>query len=206
MLETTLKPPAPTAALVEFKKNGLQLPENLSFEAWAEVGRKVQSNARSAPWILGDWLAHGQTHFGKSHWGNRIPDGLYDRVSKATGYAYQTLANAKHVCSKLPISKRRDGLTFGHALEIVARVPADEYGAWITRAVEGDGMTVKELREALRASKAEAAIEAEDKGVRSLLEVARQCVRDCSALAESSEPRTRAEAKKILLEAIRALS
>ena len=184
---------------------GLTLPDNLSYEDWSIVGRKLADTSRSVVWFLGDWLAHGHQHFSESHWGGRPPAELYARIAQETGYAEQTLQNARAVCKKLPVSRRRDNLTFSHAAEIVGRCedPAD-YEGWIDYVAQG-GVSVKALRTRLRQDGATVKAEANDVGVTTVLEITRQFVRDYQAEGDLT-PGMRVELRKILAPVLRDLS
>ena len=150
-------------------------------------------------WWIGDWLAYGDKSFTTDRAGSgRAAYGLHVEVARITGYAEQTLHNAKCVCVALPISRRREGLTFAHAAEIVGRADPKDHEEWIDRVVT-EGMSVKALREMLRAEKATVATESGDTRATSFLETTRQYVRDYLAAAgRSFTPAYRAELKKIL--------
>lgn len=146
-------------------------------------------------WWIGDWLAYGDKSFPTS---GRSAYGLHVEVARITGYAEQTLHNAKCVCTALPFSRRREGLTFGHAAEIVGRADPQDHDKWIDRVLK-EGLSVKALREELRADKSTVATEPGDTRAVSFLETTRQYVRDYLAAAgRSFTPAYRAELKKIL--------
>lgn len=168
------------------------------------IGRKVTEVTGAAMWMIGDWLAYGQAHYLDSHWGKRVPEELYARIAEETGYAVQTLANAKYVCCKLPFSRRREKLTFHHAAEIVGRVPDGQYEFWIEKTVR-EGYTVKGLRETLRRALSTVRLEPHDTGTKSFLEQARQFARDYAASREKFNPKMRVELRKVLEEVVRDL-
>lgn len=149
------------------------------------VGKRLSELAGATTWLIGDWLAYGQTHYLDSKWGKRVPDGLYEQVASETGMAIQTLTNAKYVCTALPLSLRREKLTFAHALEVVSRAPKGQYEFWVGKTVDED-LTVKALRERLRKATATHKEEPNDTGTKSFLETTRQFVRDYQSAADGS--------------------
>lgn len=42
---------------------GIALPEDMTFDAWLEVGRDLFRQRRDIDWQIGDWGAHGKRHF-----------------------------------------------------------------------------------------------------------------------------------------------
>lgn len=190
----------------ELHRNGLTLPARLPVEEWSSIGRRVADLAGSAAWVIGDFLAYGIATYKDNIWNNRVPDGLYEKFSSQTGLSIQTLQNAKYVCSALPISRRREKLTFAHAAEIVGRAPEGQVDFWIAKAVD-EGLSVKALREALRKSSAQHRDEPVDRGEPSFLEASRQYVRDYLASDPSSfTPAYRAELLRILEPVLRDLA
>jgi hypothetical protein len=185
---------------------GLSLPADLKYDDWVGVGRRVVELSKAATWLLGDWLVYGAQTYGASHWGGRVPHELYERLAQETGYAEQTLQNARCVCQKIPRSRRRDNVSFSHAVEIAGRVedPEDIEG-WLDF-VSAGGVTVKALREKLRAASAEAHPESGDVGVTTILETARQFSRDYLAAQPRITPVMRNELRKILSTTLRDLA
>jgi hypothetical protein len=166
-------------------RNGLQLPESLPQEQWVTLGSQISELAGSALWLVGDWLAFGQRYHGVEGY-KRLEHGIYAKVAESTGFSEQRLKNAKWVCSKVELSRRRDGLTFSAAEEIVARAAPNQIDFWIDKATtaKDDGRlpTAKNLREELRKSKAVYKQEPNDTGTTSSLAITDQYVRDMLAL------------------------
>jgi hypothetical protein len=46
---------------VEVSRTSLQLPENLSFEQWQDIGLTLHALEGSVMWWVGDWLRYGET-------------------------------------------------------------------------------------------------------------------------------------------------
>ena len=186
-------------------RQGLTLKPGLTREEWLSIGTKVGDLAGATSWVLGDFLAYGDQFYLDAKGAKRIPDGLYAEIATRTGFAEQTLRNLKYVCAALPLSRRRDKLTFSHAIEIVSRVSDEKQREqWIDRVVE-EGMSSKALREQIRKSQATHKEEPNDVGVSSFLETTRQYVRDFQAESSAFTPAYRQELLKILAPVLRDL-
>lgn len=102
---------------------GLQLQEDLAFEAWLSVGRRVLTISKASPWCIGDWLLYGQRSYGER----------YKTALEATDFDYQTLRNYAWVSRRFKMSRRRDNVSFQHHAEVAAlREP--EQDLWLGRA------------------------------------------------------------------------
>jgi hypothetical protein len=122
--------------------------QELSFEEWAEQGRRLGVMGRAAGWWVGDWLTFGNLAYGER----------YARASRITGYDVQTLMNMAYVASRFDVSRRREALSWSHHAELAA-LPPDEQDRWLDQA-EADRFSVRCLREALRTERrAERALE-----------------------------------------------
>lgn len=120
---------------------GLRLPRNLEFAEWERAGQHLTRIVETSAWCLGDWVVYGKAHY---------PD-RYARAVDATGLDYGTLRNYASVAGRVPLSRRRDKLSFQHHAE-VASLPADEQEAWLDRA-EKKGWSRNQLRHHLRQSR-----------------------------------------------------
>ncbi|WP_063753646.1 LmbU family transcriptional regulator [Kutzneria sp. 744] len=119
-------------------KNGLHIPEGLSFSEWKVAGRRLSGILDSSCWWLGDWLV-----FGKEQYSDR-----YQRGVEAVNLSYQTLRNYAWVARRFPLERRRAQLSFQHHSEI-ASLPDDEQEQWLDEA-EARSWTTKQLRSAVR--------------------------------------------------------
>ena len=217
----TINPPTPPAVIprpiealsastndlpegCQINRCGIAFTAPLEYDDWMKVGRRLIDVTGAAMWMVGDWLAYGHANYTESKWGKKLPDRLYAEISAQTGYSEQTLANAKCVCLALPHSLRRERLTFSHAAEIVGRVPEKDRAFWVEEAVT-KGISVKVLREKLRKKYSSAASEPDDRGESSLLESARQFVRDYQATAPGLTSMYKSELSRVLAPVIRDL-
>ena len=119
----------------------------LETDAWrglvAHVARLVRTSAgarqTSTAW-LGDVLAYGET-------GGR---GLITECAAATGINPGTLRNAKMVCLRIPVSCRRDTLSWTHHCEVgIAFANPQEIERWLAVA-EAEGLSAMALRRRIR--------------------------------------------------------
>ena len=143
MPRTTL-PMAPTARpdldQVLIPRNGLQLPRQLSFDSWLDVGRRLSGVVTSSAWCLGDWLIYGQVCF----------TGRYRAAIERTSLDYQTLRNYAWVARRIPLSRRWEKLSFGHHAEVAA-LPEPEQDYWLRKAHEC-GWSRNQIRHQIRKS------------------------------------------------------
>lgn len=121
---------------------GLVLTDVPEYDEWAAMGLQLQGLARSLHWLSGDWLNIGEREYGET----------YAQAIEATGYSAQTLMNAKYVCSRIPIERRRENLSYSHHAE-VASLPAEEQEAWLDMA-EKEGWSRSELRKQVKNTEA----------------------------------------------------
>lgn len=138
---------ASKAPLMTKLATGLELREGLSKQEWLEVGRDVGTDASVSSLRVGDWLVYSE-NFGDEK-------GRYLQAEELTGFKRETLYNLASVCQRVPISRRREGLTFGHYAAVAALDEVDQVRL-IGSAAEGS-WTVARLRE--EASKAQVANE-----------------------------------------------
>jgi len=94
---------------------GLELPDNLPYEQWELIGRKLRSVERAIQWLIGDWIRFGESHYGE----------MYAQALDATEYSYGTLRNQAYVAGRFELSRRHDNLSFTHHQEVAALPPAE---------------------------------------------------------------------------------
>jgi signal transduction histidine kinase len=115
--------------------------QELDSHQWAIAGRRLGVVGRCVQWLLGDWLAYGNSRFGER----------YARASQITGYDPQTLMNMVYVASRFPISRRRETLSWSHH-ETLAAMAREEQDRWLDDAAVHH-WSVSDLRTMLRASR-----------------------------------------------------
>ena len=89
----------------------MTLPDDLTYEGWAEIG-DVLGNAESGlMWYMGDWW-----RFGESHYGERAAQAIDSR------YSFQTWMDAGWVAGAIETSRRREVLSWSHHRDRAGRV------------------------------------------------------------------------------------
>jgi N6-adenosine-specific RNA methylase IME4 len=115
---------------------GLVLPETLTVEDWADVGRALGRAERSVMWWIGDWWAFGDRY-------SRARTQLV-RSDEWDGPSLETCRNAAVVAARFKVSRRRDTLGFTHHAEVAA-LPADDADALLD-AAEAEEWSTRQLR------------------------------------------------------------
>lgn len=121
----------------DFTATGLVLPEEMAFDDWAALGGQLRLFVKASLWWWGDWLLFGERKYGE----------MYSQALEVSDHAYQSLANAVFVSSKIEFYRRRENLSWAHHQE-VASLPQVEQDEWLERA-ECESLSRNELRRAL---------------------------------------------------------
>ena len=117
---------------------GLEIPENLTAKAWAEIGLKLTKVEDSMQWALGDWWAYGDFKYG-------------ERKALTTDlgfYCFGSLMNMATVARRVPTSLRNEVLSWSHHCTVCLCSPADQK-MWLDKAAKHQ-WTVRELRKQIR--------------------------------------------------------
>jgi hypothetical protein len=140
----------PVHRLMQVEPSGIVFSEQLNLEAWESVGRNLLSFTDSTSWWIADWLLYGESKF----------KDRYNEAIRRTSLNYQTLRNYTWVARRFELSRRRDGLSFGHHAEVAAlELPEQDF--WLRKA-ERFGWSRNQLRRAVRSSRQERLGAAED--------------------------------------------
>ena len=105
-------------------KNGLTPIGKPTFTNWQECGVFIQEAEKSVQFWIGDWLNYGERAWGKK----------YTEALEQTGLDYQTLRDYKWVASNVPLSVRKDTLSFHHHKQ-VASLDKEQQEHLLTKAV-----------------------------------------------------------------------
>jgi N6-adenosine-specific RNA methylase IME4 len=122
------------ATQAKLTTSGLDLPEDLPFVEWLEVGRGLRALEGAVQWWVGDWLSYGERKYGEK----------YTEAVAATGYAYATLNAARWVAQRIEPVRRRTSLSWSHHKEVAALGVAEQ--EVLLGAAETEGWTRNELR------------------------------------------------------------
>jgi len=94
-----------------------------TLEGFLEAVSACRFMVANAEMWLGDLLNYGEAAYGEK----------YSQAIDATGLSYSTLANVASVAKRVPISRRREDLTFGHH-EAVAKLEPQQQVDWLEHA------------------------------------------------------------------------
>jgi hypothetical protein len=113
-----------------------QLPEDLTYGEWEQIGDRLRQILNAAMWWLGEWWRYGEHRYG-------------ERAHQAAplGYKADTLRRAARVCERVPPEERDERLTFGHYVAL-ARLEVRPRGRIRDQAIAED-WTVRDIEHAV---------------------------------------------------------
>jgi hypothetical protein len=94
---------------------GLIPPEEMTFEAWEQIGRLLFKLEGSIKWLIGDWLVYGAD----------LAYGKIDTVAQSLGQKTQALYDYAYVSRHVQFSVRTENLSWSHHSR-VAKLPPNE--------------------------------------------------------------------------------
>jgi len=112
---------------------------NVDYETWAAMGMQLQRSLKVLPFLLGDWLNHGEREYGET----------YTQAIDLFDYSLQTMTNYKWVCDRVPIEVRRPNLSFSHHAVVARFADTDVQELWLDKA-EANDWNRDELRAAIQ--------------------------------------------------------
>jgi hypothetical protein len=122
---------------IKYNLLSLEMPDDTTFEAWADLGKKLCRCDYALKWWIADWLA-----FGEKKWGD------IKRFAEMNGWADKTMYNWKRVASGVKVPDRREDLSFSHH-EVIAALKPREQITWLDRA-HNESISVGNLRKMVR--------------------------------------------------------
>lgn len=122
----------------------LDLPDELTFEDWRDLGITLGRADRAVSWWIGDWWIAGKAY------GERVD---VVQAEDWIGPSHQTCRHLAVVCAAFEVCRRRHTLTFKHHTEVVALEPAD--ADRLLDAAEANKLSAMELRALVRRLRAE---------------------------------------------------
>lgn len=117
---------------------GLLIEDGATQEAWQNVGDVLFALEGSLNWLIGDWLAYGESY----QWGD-IP-----QLAESMGLDYGHLRNLKWVCQNVNLSLRSDKLSFAHHKAVASLSPQDQR-YWLELAAS-EGLSSRDLIRAIK--------------------------------------------------------
>lgn len=143
----------------EVTPGGMEFHGDLSFEQWAEVGRKIGRASTAFQLAVGDWLVYGQEHFegnpalpGIKRKAGRVGSELVDYACSLTGLDRQTISNYAWTSRNVPCSLRKEQLSYQH-YHILAKLPEPEQREWVYLATGyGERVPTRQLAKSIELS------------------------------------------------------
>lgn len=127
------------AAATVASRTGLTIPENLTFDEWMSIGRRLFAVIESTAWALGDWLAYGEWRYGEKY---RVALEEFSlKLDRVRDYSY--------VAANVPHAVRDADLSWRHH-RVVAKLIPEQQERWLARAKE-EGWSYRELEEEIAA-------------------------------------------------------
>ncbi len=120
------------------ESTALILHPALEIGEWAPIGIKLRQVREWLQFAIGDWLNHGEAHYGET----------YVQAATDTGLPEETLMVLKYVSSRVAPERRIKDLTWSHHRE-VAKFPPEEQVRWLEMALK-EGWSVRDLKDALK--------------------------------------------------------
>ncbi len=131
---------------VRLKPNSLEFVTDPTYEEWERLGERLKYISGSVQFWLGDWVNYGENRYGEK----------YAQAIDATGYEYQTIANARYIAEKVEVSRRRENLPFSHHAEVA---PLDiEDQELLLQKAEEEHLSRAEFRDLVRNYRREVAL------------------------------------------------
>lgn len=131
---------------------GLEITADVSFTEWKQFAADLRRLEQGLHWVIGDLFLYARGRL--DEWSppageGDAPDLRYQDLIEATGYSYKTLRNIVSVCANVPMSRRRDNLSFSHHAE-VAYLDETQQEDWLDQAAM-QRWSRNQLRAALQA-------------------------------------------------------
>ena len=127
----------------QYTSTALALPEGLAFDDWLSIGTTLQKAGAAVQWWLGDGWCFGDAQYGERAAQAMDPD---------FPWAIETVMNAGSVARRIPTSRRREVLSFGHHAAVAYLEPA--HADRLLAEAERNHWSRAKLRAEIRALKA----------------------------------------------------
>lgn len=119
-----------------------------TYDQWQKLGEYLRWMDGALQWLIGDWVAYGDQHFGEK----------MAQAVDVTGWQVDTVKQYAWVAERVPAIRREPSLSFSHHRE-VADLDAKHQTSWLKKAATGDDgqpWSVQRLRAAINHEKAPA--------------------------------------------------
>src|SRR5580765_568033 len=129
-----------------FNPLNLELPDDLSEQDWADIGRRLLRSEQVIQWWIGGWAACGSGDENQTGWRKH---GLLKQFCEANGFDYSNVRNKSWVSCSVHLSLRRTFALPWSFFQEVAPLKPKEQKKWLQEA-ETDDLPVSELRKRIR--------------------------------------------------------
>ena len=127
---------------------GARFDQSITFEEWAEIGKRCVKVNEAVQWVIGDWA-----NWGSSQYSEKLEE-RYQVAVEATGYCSKSIIELRRVSKNVDVSRRLEELSWSHH-QAVSGVEDPELQAKFLRIAHKKGLSVSELRKLVRAEAAE---------------------------------------------------
>lgn len=144
-----------------FTAMDLRLPEGLSQEDWADIGRRLLRADQVMQWWIGDWAAFGAGDERHEGWRKK---GALAEFCTMNGFKKDYVRDKKYVSLNVHLSLRNENLPWSFYKEVAPLKPKEQK-SWLQRAVK-ERLSVSTMRHQIRAAGGEInALENEGKSI-----------------------------------------
>lgn len=105
----------------------LDLPAEVTFEQWSDLGRKLCQGARTINWLIGDWLIAGSERFGERARSEALA------IFRSDVERFDPIVRT---CRRFPSDRRHEALSFSHHLAVMAVTDDSEADRLLAQAEE----------------------------------------------------------------------
>lgn len=135
---------------IKFTPLGLELPESMNEQDWANLGHKLLRMDRICQWWIGDWAQFGAGSEDAKGWRKH---GALKAFCDTNGIDYGTTRDASWISGSVHLSLRRDNVEYSFYRELAPLKPKEQK-KWLAVIVQ-EGIPRAELRRRIRISQGE---------------------------------------------------
>ena len=121
---------------------GIAFHEDLTFDEWDALGKKLAPVGKSIGFIIGDWINYGEKRYGEK----------YTDAIKRSGLTMETLKLYSHVARRIEMLNRSNVLDFTHHIVAARLKDPDQQQHWL-KIAEEEKMSVRRLKKSLNAGR-----------------------------------------------------
>lgn len=148
----------PSQSEITLTETGASFTDSITFEGWADAGKRLGGAAASFQLAVGDWLIYGEDRWrGQEAFdfgaelakSGRVGSDFLDYACMLTGLDRGVLKKYAHVARHVDAGNRRPGLSFKH-YEVLAKIREEEQEKWISLIEDaGDRVSSRQLAKSI---------------------------------------------------------